>query len=48
MHIVITNRLRRDFNEHSSKFDYDYIEFKNYFVNINANRAKLSKCCLSV
>jgi len=23
---------------------YDYIELKNYYINIGANRAKLSKC----
>ena len=26
--------------------DYDYSEFKNYCINISANRAKMSKCFL--
>jgi hypothetical protein len=42
IHLVMTDRLRRDCNEHmsSSKFDCHYIEFKNYFVNISANWCK--------
>jgi hypothetical protein len=30
------------------EFDYDYIEFKNCYINIDANRAKVSKCFSSL
>ena len=38
--IVMTDRLRTDFKEHSSSCDYDYTKFKIYFVKISANKYK--------
>ena len=40
-------QIKLNFNEHTFKFGYNYIEFKKYCVNIGANRAKLSKCFLN-
>lgn len=43
IHKGITNRLRRDFNEHSSNFDYNDTAFKIYCIRINANAVHINK-----
>jgi hypothetical protein len=40
--LIIITWIKRDFHEHTYKAQYDYIEFKNYCINISAN----SKCFL--
>ncbi len=39
--------IKRNFNAHTFKFEYNNTEFKNYCINIGANRAELNKCFLN-